>query len=149
MQGRARLHTKFCGALLLAVSTLAFPSGAAAEQAPSPLNAIARPGMGAPKLAGQFQLRLRVADGRVARALLDAGVRQEDAAAVAKLAAGHLGSGPGGCEALVSIERTPTGDYSLMRVQLTTDTRRAVIEWRGSELILTSDAPLRTSPALA
>lgn len=104
--------------------------------------------MVAPRLGGQFQMRLQLADGRLARALLDVGLRQEDAAAAAKLAAGHLGTGAGGCLALVSIERNASGDYSLMRVQLTTNERRAVIEWRGPELTLTSDAPIGKSPAL-
>ena len=105
--------------------------------------------MGTPKFAGQFQLRLQLGDGRLARALLDVGVKQEDAAAAAKLAAGHLGMGASGCQALVSIERNAGGTYSLMRVQLTTDSRRAIIEWRGSELVLASDTEVGESPAVA
>lgn len=149
MQDRARLRISFCGGLLLAMSALALPGTAAAEDRANVLSAIAKPGMGAPKFAGQFQLRLQLADGRLARALLDVGVKEEDAAAAAKLAAGHLGMGAGGCQALVSIERNPNGAYSLMRVQLTTDSRRAVIEWRGSELVFASDTEIGKSPAVA
>ena len=149
MQDRARLRISFCGRLLLAVSALALPSMAAAEEHANVLSAIAKPGMGAPRFAGQFQLRLQLADGRLARALLDVGVKQEDAAAAAKLAAGHLGMGAGGCQAFVSIERNPDGVYSMMRVQLTTESRRAVIEWRGSELVLASDTEIGKSPIVA
>jgi len=139
----------FHAAAIVALSSMACPTAAAAEKHADVLSAIARPGMGAPKFAGQFQLRLQLADGRLARALLDVGVKQEDAAAAAKLAAGHLGMDAGGCQALVSIERNPDGAYSLMRVQLTTDSRRAVIEWRGSELVLASDTEIGKSPAVA
>lgn len=149
MQDRARLRIRLSGGVLLAASALALPSTATAEENANVLSAIAQPGMGAPRLAGQFQLRLRLADGRLARALLDLGVRQEDAAAAAKLAAGHLGTESGGCDALVSIERNPDGTYSLMRMQLATDTRRAVIEWRGTDLVLASDTAISNSPPVA
>ena len=139
----------FHAAAVAAFCLLACPSAGAAEEQANVLSAIATPGIGAPKFAGQFQLRLQLADGRLARALLDVGVKQEDAAAATKLAAGHLGTGAGGCQALISIERNPDGAYSLMRVQLTTDSRRAVIEWRGSELVIASDTEIGKSPAVA
>ena len=152
---RERMKTfRIAGLSLRAVAiaapfSLACPCATAAEEHANVLSAIAQPGMGTPKFAGQFQLRLQLGDGRLARALLDVGVKQEDAAAAAKLAAGHLGMGAGGCQALVSIERNPGGTYSLMRVQLTTDSRRAIIEWRGSELVLASDTEIGKSPAVA
>lgn len=124
-------------------------SAAGAAEHATFLNGPALAGPPGAKFAGEFQLRLQLADGRLARALLDVGVKQEDAAAAAKLAAGHLGTGAGGCLALVSIERNPDGAYSLMRVQLTTDSRRAVIEWRGSELVLASDTEIGNTPTVA
>ena len=149
MQMRAKLRAgMFRATLMAAPFALALPTSAVAEGQPAPLNAIARPGMAVPRLGAQFQLHLQLADGRLARALLDVGVRQEDAAAAAKLAVGHLGAGAGGCEANVSIERNAGGDYRLMRVQLVTQERRAVIEWRGAGLALTSDAPIGKIPPL-
>ena len=98
--------------------------------------------MAAPKLAGQFQLKIQLFEGRgLARALLDAGVDQKDAAAAARVAAGHLGAGEGGCSATISIERSPGGGFSLVRVQISTAARQTVIERRGSELTIASDSP--------
>jgi hypothetical protein len=107
------------------------------------LNAPAIGGSPAAKLAVQFQLKLRLPEGRgLARLLLDAGVGQEDAATAARLAAGHLGAGSGGCQAMVSVERNAQGGASsVVRVQLITDTRLTVIERRGTELTIASDTP--------
>lgn len=133
-----------------AIASMSLGSAAGAEGHPTFLNAPALAGPRAAKAAAQFELKVSLPEGRgLARALLDVGVRREDAAAAAKLAAGHLGGGAGGCEALVSIERNSAGDYSLMRVQLATDTRRAVIEWRGTDLVLASDTPISNSPPVA
>lgn len=133
--------------VLTAIASLNVTSAAGAAGQAIFLNAPALTGPPAAKAAAQFQLKVSLREGRgLARALLDLGVRQDDAAAAAKVAAGHLGAEAGGCEALVSIERNPTGDYSLMRVQLATDTRRAVIEWRGTELVLASDTAISKSP---
>jgi hypothetical protein len=134
---------------LAAIAAMNLTGTAGAAEHATFLNAPALAGPPAAKFAGQFQLRLQLADGRLTRALLDVGVKQEDAAAAAKLAAGHLGMGGGGCQALVSIERNPGGAYSLMRVQLTTDSRRAIIEWRGSELVLASDTEIGNRPTVA
>jgi hypothetical protein len=126
----------------------AVPSAAGAAEHAIFLNAPAIGGSPAPKLAVQFQLKLRLPEGRgLARMLLDAGVNQDDAAAAARLAAGHLGAGSGGCQAMVSVERNAQGGASsLVRVQLITDTRLTVIERRGTELTIASDTP--TSGAL-
>jgi|SRR6185369_57243 len=103
-----------------------------------------------PKFAAQFQLRLRLPEGRgLARLLLDAGVSQDDAGAAARLAAGHLGAGAGGCTALVSIERSAgTTGFSLVRVQLVTDATQTVIERRGRDLVVASDTAARETPRL-
>ena len=136
--------------VLVAIASMNLTSAAGAAGHATFLNAPALAGPPAAKAAAQFQLKVSLPEGRgLARALLDVGVRQEDAAAAAKLAAGHLGAGAGGCEALVSIERNSVGDYSLMRVQLATDMRRAVIEWRGTDLILASDTPISKSLPVA
>jgi hypothetical protein len=75
----------------------------------------------------------------LAALLLQAGVVQDDAAAAARIAAGHLGDGSGGCSAKIEISR-PTGGngFRLQRVELTTDTGRTVIERRQGGLSLTS-----------
>ena len=134
--------------ILAATVSMSMASAAGAAEHATFLNALASDGPPPEKSAAQFQLRMRLTDGRLARALFDVGVRQGDAAAAAKLAAGHLGAEAGGCDALVSIERNPDGTYSLMRVQLSTDTRRAVIEWRGTDLVLASDTVISQSPPL-
>jgi hypothetical protein len=132
--------------VLSLVASTNVTSAAGAEHATF-LNAPAAAGPPSAKAAAQFQLKVSLPEGRgLARALLDVGVKQEDAAAAAKVAAGHLGSGVGGCQALVSIERNPDGSYSLVRVQLATDAHRAVIEWRGTDLVLASDTPISKSP---
>lgn len=133
--------------VLAAIASMNLTSAAGAAEHATFLNAPALAGPPAAKAAAQFQLKLSLPEGLgLARALLDVGVRQADAAAAARLAAGHLGTGAGGCEALISIERNAAGDYSLMRVQLATETRRAVIEWRGTDLVLASDTPMSKSP---
>lgn len=136
-------------AAIAASATLALPSAAAAEEHPVFLNAPAKLNSAAPKFAGQFQLKVQLPDGHgLARALLDVGVNQDDAAAAARLAAGHLGAGKGGCFATISIERDASGGQSLMRVQLSTEARQMVIERHGSELAVASDNPTSKSPAL-
>lgn len=133
-------------AAILFVST-----GALAAEPAVFRNAPAIAGSPAPKLAVQFQLKLYLPEGKgLARLLLDAGVNQDDAAAAAKLAAGRLGAGQGGCEATVSIQRgADGGGFNLVRVQLSTDARQTVIERRGAQLTLTSDTPTSHSLRLA
>ena len=133
---------------LAVAASCAVPGAASAAEHAIFLNAPAIGGSPAAKLAVQFQLKLRLPEGRgLARLLLDAGVSQDDAAAAARLAAGHLGAGSGGCQAMVSVERNAEGGAaSVVRVQLITDTRLTVIERRGTELTIASDTP--TSSAL-
>src|SRR6476661_4323299 len=70
----------------------------------------------APKLAAQFELKLVLREGKgLARQLLDAGIDQKDAAAAARLAAGHLGDGASDCFAKVSVVRvSANGGFSLV-----------------------------------
>ena len=114
------------------------------------LNAPASAAVPVPKLAIQFELKLRLPEGRgLARMLMDAGVDQDDAAAAARLAAGHLGDGTGGCFAKVSIARdSATGEYSLVRVMVMTESDQTVIERRGSELAIASQAAMSKVPRL-
>jgi hypothetical protein len=134
---------------IAACFSLAVSSAASAAENAVFLNAPAELNSATPKFAGQFQLKVQLSEGRgLARALLDVGVNQDDAAAAARLAAGHLGAGAGGCFATVSIERDASGLQSLMRVQLSTEARQMVIERRGSELAVASDNPTSKSPAL-
>jgi hypothetical protein len=135
-------------AALAAIGSLLAPCAAGAAEMPSFLNATAA--APAPKLAVQFELKLRLPEGRgLARLLLDAGVDRDDAAAAARLAAGHLGDGLGGCEAEVSISRSVEGGgFRLVRVMLMTQADQTVIERRGSGLAIASQAGARKTPRL-
>ena len=97
------------------------------------------------KLAVEYDLKLRLPGGRgLARLLLDAGVDRDDAAAAARLAAGHLGDGSGGCDVQVSVTRAVAdGGFKLVRATLTTDCARTVIERRGAELTIASESAAR------
>lgn len=147
MPSRLSLRSNSRLALLLAL--VAVPGTAAAQEHAVFLNAPAEASLPMPKFAGQFQLKLQLPEGKgLAKALLDAGVNQDDAASAARLAAGHLGAGEGGCYAKISVERSADGNLNLMRVQLTTAARQTVIERRGSKLTVASDNAISGSPAL-
>lgn len=122
---------------------VASPASARTAERAIFLNAPATQAVPSVKFAVQFELNLRLPEGKgLARMLLDAGVDREDAAAAARLAAGHLGDGQGGCNARVSIQGAPGGaGFRLVRVQLLTQADRMVIERRGSELTVASQAP--------
>lgn len=146
---KARIHSRLriASAAIAACGLLFGSSGAIAAEQAVFLNAPAVAGSPVPKLAVQWGLKLHLPEGKgLARLLIDAGVNQDDAAVAARLAAGHLGAGDGGCEATVSIERSAgSGSFSLVRVQLSTDARQTVIERRGNELTLASDTPTSNS----
>src|SRR4051794_9723963 len=89
---------------MLAGPSLASPASAEdrASFIPTPMS-VSPP---APKLAVLFALKIRLPEGRgLAASLLQAGVEQDDAAAAARIAAGHLGDGSGGCDAKAEISR--------------------------------------------
>jgi hypothetical protein len=131
---------------LLAVSS---GSPLAAAGTATFLNAPAKAGIAPVKLAGQFELKLHLPEGRgLARLLIDAGVVQDDAAAAAKLAAGRLDDDKNDCFATVSVERAAGGELNLVRVMLTTDDRRTIIERRGDELAIASESPIAKQPRL-
>ena len=92
------------------------------------------------KRAVLFALKLKLPEGRgLARQLLDAGVNQDDAAAAARLAAGHLGDGLGGCDAKVELSQGFDGKgLRLERVELSTSASRTTIERRQGELAIAS-----------
>lgn len=92
------------------------------------------------KMAVLYALKLKLPQGRgLAQLLLQAGVNQSDASAAARLAAGHLGDGSGGCDANVEISRDASaGGLRLERVELLTQAGRTVIERRRGELTVSS-----------
>jgi hypothetical protein len=94
-----------------------------------------------PKQAALYAIKLRLPEGRgLAALLLQAGVSQDDASLTARLAAGHLGDGSGGCEAKVELSRPIQGGItSLERVVLTTGGAETVIERRAGALTLASE----------
>jgi hypothetical protein len=93
-----------------------------------------------PSSAVLYALKLRLPEGQgLARMLMQAGVSQADAAAAARLAAGHLGNGAGGCDAKVEISGAlGGGGYSLQRAVLLTSTGETIIERRAGELTVAS-----------
>jgi hypothetical protein len=123
----------------LALALLIPGAAGAADLAPL----LVAPAVKAPpqtKMAVLYALKLKLPEGRgLARLLLQAGVDQSDAAAAAKLAAGHLGDGSGGCDANVEISRDATaGGLRLERVELLTRAGRTIIERRQGELTVAS-----------
>jgi hypothetical protein len=137
-------------ARMAAVVALFIPVAANAGEAAAFVNAPATAAAPAVKLAVQYELKLRLPQGQgLARLLLDAGVDRDDAAAAAKLAAGHLGDGDGGCDVAVSVVRAAgAGGFTLVRATLMTNVARTVIERHGPSLTIASDSPARKFPRL-
>jgi hypothetical protein len=135
-------------ASILTFGILLIPGTARAGETARFLNAPATSAKPATKLALQYELKLSLPEGRgLARLLLDAGVDRDDAAAAARLAAGHLGDGSGGCEVKVFITKSTEG-FRLVRALLMTDAAQTVIERRGAELAIASETAARKSPRL-
>lgn len=134
------MHIQLPLGLALAVAVVGIVgSPATAAETATFLNAPARVGAAPVKFAGQFELKMHLPQGRgLVRLLLDAGVAKDDAAAAAKLVAGRTGDGREGCFATVSIERAATGGFNLVRIMLTANDQRTVIERRGTELAIAS-----------
>ena len=134
----------------LSVAAVLLPSAACAGERAQFLNAPATTTAPAAKLAVQYELKLRLPAGRgLARLLLDAGVVRDDAAAAARLAAGHMGDGLGGCDVQVSISGTAGGTgFRLVRATLITQASQTVIERRGAELTIASEIAARKVPRL-
>jgi hypothetical protein len=99
------------------------------------------------KVAVLFAFTVHLPEGRgLARALLDLGVDRDDAAAAAKIAAGHLGDGDGGCDAKIEISRVISASgYKLERVSLVTQASQSTIERRSGELTLTGERASRAT----
>jgi hypothetical protein len=133
-----------------AAAPLMMPAAAHAGETARFLNAPATAVAPAVKVAVQYDLKLRLPQGRgLARLLLDAGVDRDDAAAAARLAAGHLGDGSGGCDVEVSITRAVgSGEFKLVRAMLMTSAGRTVIERRGAELRIASESAAARFPRL-
>jgi len=148
----ARSHRNMTVRRLSALGAAALLASSVAHAGESArfLNAPANAAAPAVKLAVQYDLKLRLPEGRgLARMLLDAGVDREDAASAARLAAGHLGDGSGGCDVQVSITRAAgAGNFKLVRATLMTNASRTVIERRGAELTIASESATRKSPRL-
>lgn len=138
------------GAVALAVMMVASAPPVIAAETAQFLNAPVAPAAVPVRLAVQYELKLQLPDGRgLARTLVDAGVSQDDAIAAARLAAGHLGEGIGGCQAKVSVSRGSDGrSFGLERVTLFTQAEQTVIERRKGELALASATAIRRYPRL-
>jgi hypothetical protein len=131
----------------MAIAAIGAPAGAAETAIFS--NAPANAGSPPVRFAGRFELKLRLPEGRgLARLLIDAGVAQDDAAAAAKLAAGRTGDGTNGCFATVSVERAASGELGVVRIMLTTDEQRTIIERRGADLAVASESTIAKYPRL-
>jgi hypothetical protein len=100
-----------------------------------------------PNAAVLYALKVRLPEGQgLARLLMDAGVSQEDAAAAAKLAAGHLGGNTGGCDVKVEISNTLVGGgYRLERAVLLTASSQTTIERREGKLAIAAQQAATTS----
>jgi hypothetical protein len=139
------------GAIAVAAIAAALASGTAqAGELPLFLNAPAPSSAPAAKSAVQYELKLHLPQGRgLARLLIDAGVDRDEAASAARLAAGHLGDGAGGCYATISIAGGLNGSgFRLMRMTLLTEASQTVIERRGADLSIASEGATRKSPKL-
>lgn len=136
--------------LMVAAAALLSPSASFAGEVAQFINAPAMTAVPAVKLAVQYELKLRLPEGRgLARLLLDAGVDRDDAAAAARLAAGHLGNGTGGCDVSVSVSKAANGSgLRLVRASVMTEASRTVIERRGAELAIASQSATRKFPRL-
>jgi hypothetical protein len=137
-----KIPIRCCGAL--AALTLAAPGNGAEISHIAIAPAKARVSA---ELAVQFELKIRLQDGRgLARSLLDLGVQSNDAAVAARLGAGHMGDGAGGCEATVSLSRAAAASgYRLVRIRLSTQSGETVIERRSGELAIASQAAANRS----
>lgn len=142
----ARMTSKIAGLVALLASAQPTMAAEIAQFLTAPTTAAAPP----VRLAVQYEFKLQLPEGRgLARTLSDAGVSDDDAAAAAKLAAGHLGEEIGGCQAKVSVSRTSDGlGFRLERVTLFTRADQTVIERRRGELAVASTAANRKFPRL-
>ena len=131
---------RIAGAALAAMIATCLSVGASAETMPP---VVLLPSAGIPPKPQQatiYALNQRLPQGRgLAALLLRAGVGQDDAGLAARLAAGHLGDGAGGCEAKVEISHG-FGDerVTLERIVLTTANSETVIERHAGSLTLAS-----------
>lgn len=121
-----------------ALGLLIAPGATSAADLPPPIPVPVTQPPPLSRLAGVFELQLRLPEGRgLAKALLQMGVDREDAAMAARLAAGHLGDGLGGCQVKVAISRPIEGrGYRLEGLVLTTQAERTSIMRRGGSLEL-------------
>ena len=137
----ANIKTCRIGGCAITAFALLLAHGAAFAAEPQPfLLAPASSAPPAPELAAIYALKVRLSEGRgLTRLLLDAGVNRDDAAAAARLAAGSLGAGLGGCTAKVEISRgVERSGFKLERVTLLTDAGATIIERRQGKLAIAS-----------
>ena len=104
-----------------------------------------------PNFAVQVELKLRLPQGKgLARQLLDAGVDQADAAAAARLAAGHLGDATDGCDVTVSMSRDMQSEgFALRRLLIVARSYQTVSERGDGELHVGTTSPELTVPRLS
>lgn len=134
----------------LAITLLLAPDAGSAQSLAPLIHAPSAKLPSKPKLAVLFALKLRLPEGRgLARLLLDAGVNRDDAASAARLAAGHLGDGEGGCDAKAEVSQAMDGSgFRLERVELQTEAGRTTIERRDGELTIASQQGAGKNPRL-
>ena len=139
--------SKFFG---VAVLTLLFATPSYAAETAHFLNAPATSAEAPAGLAVQYQLALQLPEGHgLARLLLDAGVEGDDAAAAARLAAGHMGAGGSGCAVKIFISKSGDGNGAkLVRATLMSAKGQTVIERRGAALVIASETAAAKAPRL-
>jgi hypothetical protein len=132
-----RQLTNLAGAL---AAMGAFAASAGAAELPPFLRLPSAATSVAPNLAVLYELKLQLPEGRgLAQLLEQAGVDRDGAATAARLAAGHLGEGIGGCDIKVTVTR-PAGsaELKLQRIMVATLAGQTVIERRSGELTVAS-----------
>lgn len=136
-------------ASVFAVAAFGATTAGAADLAPIPAMPTSKTPP-KPNAAVLYALKIQLPEGQgLARMLIQAGVSQADAAAAAKLAAGHLGNGNGGCNAKIEISGALNGgSYRLERAVLLTTSGQTVIERRSGELTIASQQATTTSARL-
>lgn len=102
------------------------------------------------EFAVQYEFKVHLSEGQgLARSLLDVGVDSNDAALAARLAAGHLGAGAGGCDVKISVSKMAQGSgLRLVRATLLTLADQTVIERRDGELTIASQVAAHGSRRL-
>ena len=144
------MNSRLFASMLAVSSLLTAPGTASARETARFLNAPATRSAPAVESAVQYELELRLrGSSGFAQALLDAGIDGDDVANAARLASDRLGDDGSRCDVKVSISKTIGQDrLGLVRVALSSEAGQIVIERRGDELVVASQAAARKFPRL-